>query len=285
MPNHEQLSIGQCATLACLLEVTAPKPGNVHRGADFEDMTFLDFVLSAAAIGPVMDRAGQGGVGQTVLDAIHATRRMVRVNTNLGTVLLIAPLAAVPREQTLPDGIAAVLASLTARDAERVYEAIRLTNPGGLGKVEQMDVADRPPDDLLLAMRAAAHRDLVARQYGNAFQDVFDVVVPSLCRGQEAGWSLTDAVIYTQITLLSQFSDSLIERKCGREVAQRVSGLARGVLAAGLPGDEDYLQALSDLDFWLRTDGHRRNPGTTADLIAAGLFAALREGLIQPPFR
>jgi triphosphoribosyl-dephospho-CoA synthase len=285
MPHDERLSIGQCATLACLLEATTPKPGNVHRGVDFEDMTFLDFAVSAAAIGPAMDRAREWGVGQTILEAIHATRRLVPVNTNLGTVLLIAPLAAVPRDLPLPVGIAAVLQSLTAHDARSVYEAIRVVHPGGLGKVDRLDVADEPPNDLLVAMQAAAGRDLVARQYGNGFEQVLHGVVPSLRRGQQLGWSLTDTVIHTQVTLLSQFSDSLIERKCGPEVARQVSANAAQVLAAGGPGDESYVEALSDLDFWLRTDGHRRNPGTTADLLAAGLFAALRDGVLQPPFR
>lgn len=276
-------TIGQCATLACLLEVTVPKPGNVHRGADFADMTFLDFVVSAPAIGPAVDQAVQRGVGQTVRDAIQATQQVVRVNTNLGMVLLIAPLAAVPREEPLAAGVAAVLASLTAADARLVYDAIRLANPGGLGEVEDMDVAGPPPPDLLAAMRAAADRDLVARQYANGFQEVLHVVVPELLRGFDRGWSLTDTVVHTQLTLLSALPDSLIQRKCGGEVARKVSGLAAQVLAAGVPGDEAYEQAVADLDFWLRSDGHRRNPGTTADLLAAGLFAALRDGQIPWP--
>lgn len=284
MLHDEPLSIGQCATLACLLEVTVPKPGNVHRGVDFEDMTFLDFLLSAAAIGPVLEHAADS-VGQTILDAIRATRRMVQVNTNLGTVLLITPLAAVPRGVPLAEGIEAVLASLTPRDTELVYEAIRLVNPGGLGQVDDMDVSRPAPESLLTAMQAAADRDLVARQYGNNFEQVLQVVVPSLLAGQQAGWSFTDAVIYTQVSLLAQFSDSLIERKCGPDAARHARHYAAQVLAAGRPGDEDYWQALGDLDFWLRTDGHRRNPGTTADLIAAGLFAGLRDGVLRPPFR
>jgi triphosphoribosyl-dephospho-CoA synthase len=285
MSHVAALSIGQCATLACLLEVTTPKPGNVHRGVDFEDMTFLDFAVSAAAIGPVMDRACEGGVGPTVLEAIQATRRLVPVNTNLGTVLLIAPLAAVPRDIPLAAGIGAVLETLTPRDSQAVYEAIRLVNPGGLGRVEQLDVADEAPRDLRIAMQAAAERDLVARQYGNNFEQVLQLVVPALCRGQQTGWALTDTVIHTQMTLLHEFSDSLIQRKCGSEVAGQVSAHAAQVLRAGGPEDESYVEALSDFDFWLRTNGHRRNPGTTADLLAAGLFAALREGLLLPPFR
>jgi triphosphoribosyl-dephospho-CoA synthase len=279
-----RLTIGQCATLACLLEATAPKPGNVHRGADFEDATFVDFVVSATAIGPVMDAAAKHSVGETVLEAVQATRQMVGVNTNLGTVLLLAPLASVPRDEPLERGVAAVLAKLTPHDARKVYEAIRLAEPGGLGKVDEMDVADQPPSDLRAAMRAAADRDMVARQYAENFDQVLRSVVPKLISGQQAGWSLTDTIIRTQLQLLTSFPDSLIARKCGPKVAQQAADRAAAVLEAGEPGDEPYVRALADLDFWLRSDGHRRNPGTTADLIAAGLFAALRDGLLAPPF-
>jgi triphosphoribosyl-dephospho-CoA synthase len=280
----QRWSIGQCATLACLLEVTASKPGNVHRGCDFEDMTFLDFAVSAAALGPVMDTAPDVGVGATVLRAVRATRQWVAVNTNLGSVLLIAPLACVPTDQPLATGVVEVLARLTPEDTEQVYEAIRLAQPGGLGRTDQMDVADSPPTDLLAAMRLAAERDLVARQYVNGFQQVFQVAVPSLVDGVRAGCRLTDAVIHTQMRLMREFPDSLIARKCGAQVAQRSADLAARVLDAGQPGEDAYHRALADLDFWLRSDGNRRNPGTTADLLAAALFVILRERLIPPPF-
>lgn len=277
-------SVGQCATLACLLEVAAPKPGNVHRGCDFEDMTFVDFVVSATAIGPVMQAACDQGVGTTVLRAIQATRQQVSVNTNLGSVLLLSPLACVPVDQPLESGVSQVLARLTAEDARQVYEAIQLAQPGGLGTTDQMDVADPPPADLLAAMQAAADRDLVARQYVQGFQQVFQVAVPSLVRGTEAGWRLTDAILHTQMRLMRDYPDSLIARKCGPDVARRSAELAARVLDAGQPGDPAYHRELSDLDFWLRSDAHRRNPGTTADLLAAALFIILREGLVRPPF-
>jgi triphosphoribosyl-dephospho-CoA synthase len=283
--DDASLSIGQCATLACLLEASSPKPGNVHRGADFEDMTFTDFAVSAAAIAPAMDSAVQHGVGAAVLAAVQATRRLVPVNTNLGTVLLLAPLAAVPRPQRLKAGIREVLCRLTAPDAEAVYEAIRLAEPGGLGSADQMDVAETAPESLLAAMAAAADRDLVARQYAEDFVHVLDHVVPWLVEGNAAGWPLTDAVVYAQLRALEAWPDSLIARKCGLPVAERASGLAHRVLKAGRPGDQAYYDELGELDFWMRSDGHRRNPGTTADLIAAGLFVVLREALIPPPFR
>lgn len=279
-----QLTVGQCVTLACLLEATAAKPGNVHRGADFEDLTFTDLVVSAAAIGPAMEHARATGVGAAVLAAIQATRQLAGTNSNLGMVLLIAPLAAVPREQELHPGVANVLHSLTEIDSRRVYEAIRLAKPGGLGQVEEMDVAGDAPATLLEAMRAAADRDSVARQYANGFDDVFSYVVPWLQEGDRAGQPLTTNIVHSYVRLLAQFPDSLIARKCGENVALQASARAAKALESGGVNAEAYFLALSDLDFWLRSDGHRRNPGTTADLIAAGLFAALREGLLTPPF-
>lgn len=279
------LSIGQCATLACLLEATAPKVGNVHRGADFEDLSFADFAVSAALIAPAMDAAAATGVGSAVLDAIVATRAAVATNTNLGIVLLLAPLAAVPRgERLTTENIGRVLNSLSADDCRLVYEAIRVAQPGGLGEVESMDVADEPPQDLLAAMRAAADRDLVAEQYATDFRLVLETLLPALVNGRSGGWSLTDTIVHTHLATIAERGDSLIARKCGLEVSQKVAVLAKQVLDCGGPGDENFYAALEDFDFWLRSDGHRRNPGATADLLAAALFAGLRDNLLPPPW-
>ena len=279
-----RLELGQCATLACLLEVTAPKPGNVHRAADFDDLKFTDFIASAVAIGPVVGRAGGQGVGDTVLESIRATRKVAASNTNLGTVLLLAPMAAVPRDVPIGDGIESVLRSLTPEDSDLVYEAIRLASAGGLGEVDEMDVGSRAPDDLITAMEAAAGRDLVARQYVSGFSTVVDMVVPTLTACRDKGWTLTHSIVWVQMQLMSQFPDSLIARKCGKDVAAKSASMAARVVECGSVDSPDALRRLSDLDFWLRSDGHRRNPGTTADLIAAGLFVALRENRLQAPF-
>ncbi|MBP63642.1 MAG: triphosphoribosyl-dephospho-CoA synthetase [Planctomycetaceae bacterium] len=281
----QQFTIGQCATLACLLESTTPKPGNVHRGADFEDMTFTDFVATAVAIGPVMETASVDRcVGATVLEAVRASGRVTRANTNLGTVLLFAPLAVVSRDTSVVKELPEVLARLSPQDASDVYEAIRLAGASGLGRVSEHDVHGRAPADLLDAMKVASPRDLIARQYVTDFHEVFQVTVPSIVQGLASGWSLPDSIIHTHVRLMARFPDSLIVRKCGEEVGTTASLRARAVLDAGQPGDQAYHTGLEDLDFWLRSDGHRRNPGTTADLIAAGLFVGLREDLIIPPF-
>lgn len=279
------LSTGQCATLACLLEVTAPKPGNVHRGADFEDLSFGDFVVAATMIGPPMEAAVNQRVGQTVLTAVEATRTASGTNVNLGMILLLAPLAAVPRAESLGAGVRQVLAKLDAADSRDVYQAIRIAQPGGLGKVAANDVQGQAPDDLLSAMRDARERDLVARQYADDYQQVLQVLLPWLQEALAGGLSLPDAIVHLHLQTMSEFPDSLIARKCGLAAAQQSADHARYVLSCGRPGDENYERGLADLDFWLRSDHHRRNPGTTADLVAASLFAALRDGIIQQPIR
>jgi triphosphoribosyl-dephospho-CoA synthase len=279
------LSIGQCATLASIMEATAPKPGNIHRGADFEDSSYPDFIVAAAVIGPIIDSAVEMPLGQTIFNAVSATRDAVATNTNLGTMLLIAPLAKVPRTERLESGIVDVLQRLTPQDAQDVYRAIRLAEPGGLGRVDSADVAGTPPDDLLSAMRLGAERDMVARQYAENFHHVLHVVVPGLSLALEQGISLSDAIVHVHLELMSEYPDSLIARRRGPEVAHKAAAMAHHVVAGGRPRDAEYEQRLADFDFWLRADGHLRNPGTTADLIAAGLFAALRDGIIKPPFR
>src|SRR5919199_4199316 len=135
---------GLYAQLACVWEATARTPGNVPRFRDFEDSSYLDFVLSAAAIAPVLTTACQRSVGETVLQCVRATRRVVRSNTNLGIVLLLAPLAAVPDGEDLRAGVERILAGLDVEDARLVYQAIRLARPGGLGRAEGQDVRDEP---------------------------------------------------------------------------------------------------------------------------------------------
>ncbi|HMF17049.1 MAG TPA: triphosphoribosyl-dephospho-CoA synthase, partial [Gemmataceae bacterium] len=137
-------SIGQLAALACIWEVTARKPGNVHRYQDFADVGLMDFLASAVAISPVFDKAGGQPVGETVLEAIRATRQVTTTNTNLGIVLLLAPIAVVPLQEELRSGLGRVLSRLTVHDSQAVYEAIRLAQPGGLGTAAEQDVHQPP---------------------------------------------------------------------------------------------------------------------------------------------
>jgi triphosphoribosyl-dephospho-CoA synthase len=270
------LNAGLCAQIACIWEATARKPGNVHRYRDFADSTYTDFLLSAAAIGPVMTTACQRHVGATILDAVRATRRVTGTNTNLGIVLLLAPLAAVPPERKLQSGIESVLGGLDVEDARLTYEAIRLASPGGLGSAAEQDVRDEPTQTLQQVMVLAAERDLIARQYANGFAEVFDDGVPAVSAGMERTGSLEGAILFAHLHLLARHPDTLIARKCGWAEAQEASRRAQAVLDTGWA-------ELSRFDAWLRTDGHARNPGATADLLTACLFVLLRENTIPLP--
>lgn len=270
------------AVLSCLLEATARKPGNVHPGASFPDLTYADFVRSAHLIRPAFEHAGEWSVGRIVLDAVQRTRQEVATNTNLGILLLLAPLALVPPGTTIAEGIAGVLSGLTREDARLVYEAIRLANPGGLGRVEREDVAAEPSVTLLEAMRLAADRDRIAEQYANNFATVLAGAERLAREGRFRGrWE--EAVIDLHLWLMAEFPDTLIGRKCGNDVARESARHARAVLDAGWPDRETAVERMAELDAWLRADGNRRNPGTTADLVAACLFAAFREGWIEAP--
>jgi triphosphoribosyl-dephospho-CoA synthase len=282
--NQQSLPVGVAATLACLYEATAAKPGNVHPRQAFDDTTtYAHFVQSAVVSGPIVGQARELGVGRAVLDAVRATRDVVGTNTNLGTLLLLAPLAAVPAGMPLAGGIGAVLKQLNFEDTRHVYDAIRISSAGGLGRAERADVFDDAPTGLNLVevMRLAADRDLIARQYINEFADVFDGPAAWIEEGISQARPLTIAIIHAHVRQMAKQPDSLILRKCGPRIAAESRDRAAEVIAAGLPGEASYDSALNQFDMWLRADGHQRNPGTTADLIAAGLFVLLREGRLD----
>ena len=284
LASSRPLTPGACATLSCIWEATAAKPGNVYRGADFDDVTYADFLTSAAIVGPILENTIANGVGATVLHAAQATRAAVATNTNLGMLLLLAPLSAVSPDRPLAVGIGSVLEALTLDDTRAVFEAIRIAQPGGLGDVDKADVQSSSVPDIPLveAMELAKDRDLIARQYVNDFQQVF-FVADLMEHGVKQNGSLNEVIVRAFLSLLSELPDSLIARKCGTEVAKEVSARAAVVLSSGDleaardSGDSAYQEACREFDFWLRADGHRRNPGTTADLIAGGLFVLLRD--------
>lgn len=282
--SSQRFSVGHWASLACVLEATACKVGNVHRGADFEDVTFGDFLLSGWGIGPVLDDVAEKGIGETIYRAIETTRTLVGSNTNLGMILLLAPLAHAAK--TSPDDfrkeVGLSLNRLTADDSRWVYRAINLAVPGGMGSSDEHDLSQEAPARLLDAMQLACDRDRIARQYVTEFEDVFDVIVPMLESEVASVGGLEPAIVLTHLRVMAQWPDSLIARKCGIQEAQQSQSRAQKVLDSGAAFTESWNQRLSDFDFWLRSAGHRRNPGTSADLVCAGLFVGFLTGRLSP---
>jgi triphosphoribosyl-dephospho-CoA synthase len=272
--------VAAAGQLACLLEVSAPKPGNVSPERHFHDTRYEDFLASAVAIGPALAGAAEHPLGVTIRTAVDATLRWTRSNTNLGIVLLLAPLAraALSPGGGLRDRLSRVLTQTTVEDAVEVYAAIRRAHPGGLGEAASEDVAAPPSVTLRQAMALAADRDAIAREYITDFALTFDTGVPALGAARREGLPWTDAAVDAYLALLDQAADTHIARKLGPAEAAKVSRRAREIRAAGGTRSAEGREGLAALDADLRDPRNRRNPGTTADLTCAALFVVIIEG-------
>jgi triphosphoribosyl-dephospho-CoA synthase len=267
--------IAEAFRWACLAELEAPKPGNVHVFADGHRMTATEFVTSADATAPSLSAAG-ARVGERILGAVEATFSAVGSNTNLGIILLCAPLAAAA-EREIPDlrtSLVEVLQGLDRKDAELTYRAIVFAAPAGLGRSGRHDVFGPATGSLLDAMSEAADRDRIARQYATNFSDIFDVGLPRLDATSRQYPDPRWATLATYLEFLSAFPDTHIVRKYGSAAAEKVCQAAAG-LKLSLQTTEHPETMLADILSWdaaLKADGI--NPGTSADLTVATLFAS-----------
>ena len=252
---------------ACRAELDALKPGNVHAYAAGHRMAVADFVTSAAVSAPALARAG-ARVGARVLAGVAATREAVGQNTNLGILLLCAPLARAAEEGV---GVAAVLAGLDAADSRDVFAAIRRANPGGLGRAGAHDVAAEAPASLHAAMAAARGRDRIARAYVTDFADLDRVGLPALDAARGAGLSPPWCTTAVYLAFLAGMEDSHVLRKHGPETAAAVRAEARDLCARN---DLAAAPVAPLLAFDARLKARGINPGTSADFTVATLFRA-----------
>ncbi len=269
---------------ACELDVLALKPGNVSVHSPGHGMTAEDFRVSARAAAPLVCDP-ELSVGERVYWAMEATWDVVGCNTNLGILLLAAPLihAAQQRQQgeSLKQRLNRTLAGLTRDDAEWVYRAIRLANPGGLGKSTHHDVAESPRVTLLTAMHEAATRDRIARQYSNGYNDIYETGLSRLRDGRTRWGNEERAVTATYMSFLSAFPDSHVWRKYGPASAEEVL-IQAAACQVELAHCQDWEAARGHLE---QLDGSFKaahiNPGTSADLTVA---ACLAERLLLADF-
>jgi triphosphoribosyl-dephospho-CoA synthase len=277
-------AVAEAVWWACITELEALKPGNVSVYAGGHRMTVDDFAESACCVANILGSPGLR-VGEQILKSIEATRATVGCNTNLGIVLLCAPLAhsalalqpaaAAPGATTfLRQRLAATLRGLDMQDTQQVFHAIRLAQPGGLGHSEQHDVHQPVAVDLLVAMRAAEQRDRIAWQYVNDFADVFDyglaVFRGALARGLNEVW----AAVEVYLNFLTRFQDTHIRRKLGEATAAIVQHEARHWLERfrqSRAPQQQMTGPLLEFDDSLKQRGI--NPGTSADLTVATLLA------------
>ncbi len=268
---------------ACEAELRAFKPGNVSLHSEGHDMTVEDFRLSAQASAPPLSDPSLS-LGEKVFRAIAATRERVGCNTNLGIVLLAAPMMEAclvgDPGKSLRENLQSVLHHTTQRDADWVYRAIRLAAPGGLGESPKEDVHSAPTVTLYEAMKIAAWRDRIAWQFVNSYADVFDFAIPRyhrrICLWGDEGL----AAVSVFAGLLKDVPDSHIERKFGtrftRMVAERMTRIDQALSVSGSLGPIHRL--LHEVDAEFKSSGI--NPGTTADLTVACLLAVRLEKLL-----
>ena len=262
---------------ACNAELDALKPGNVHRHSAGHGMEVRHFENAArAAAGPIA--APELSVGKRILRATEASVATTGLNTNLGIVLLCAPIAKAAAETTFDVGLrrrlGLILSALDEQDADDTFTAIRIANPAGMGKVDQGDVHSPPVKlTLLSAMQLAAERDRIANAYVSVYADVFDFALPifrDVLIGSEL--DLTFAVTTLHMALLAEFPDTHITRKFGPEVAEQVRNDARVLRPHWSPfATAKSLPILQEFDAKLKHAG--LNPGTTADFVVTTVFA------------
>ncbi|BAW31291.1 MAG TPA: triphosphoribosyl-dephospho-CoA synthase [Methanothermobacter sp.] len=292
--------VAKIAQLAAALEVSGyPKPGNVHRTQNFDDMSFEDFIISAIVIGDTMKEAAERGatlkgeldfsplrIGNLMLKAVKETQKWVSTNTNLGIIMLLTPLASAAAMVTekdlqgLREMVNKIMLQTTPQDAVDLYDAIAIAQPGGMGKKDQFDVNDEKSKDKILkekvtlfdVLKLSSSWDLIARELTSSMPITFNIGFPAFKETHQET-DMNTAIVQTFITILSNFPDTLIQRQHGKKIAEKVTNEAREVLDKGGMLTEQGLKALKSLDRKLQKKGI--NPGTTADLTASSIMVGL----------
>jgi triphosphoribosyl-dephospho-CoA synthase len=307
IPDH----VASCLQLAVLLEVSAyPKPGNVHRTADFEGTRFEHFLASAVALTPHFRRAAKQGVlvhdgkldynevevGKIVKEAVVDVASWQHGgNTVLGSIILLVPIVVAAgmtfKEEEfsthkLRKNLKSVVQSTTPKDAVNLYEAIETAHPGGLGKAPRLDVTQAASKKKLVqdnvslyqVFQISAPWDSISSEWVNNYHITFDLGYPFFTQQLAETKDINMATVHTFLKILSEVPDTLISRKAGTAKAREISGQAKKVLEEGGLANSKSKENLFKFDAQLRSSKHRLNPGTTADITSAVLALAILNG-------
>ena len=303
-PRSIATTVGNCASLAALLEVSAyPKPGNIHRLSDFPETSYEHFLAGGVAVGSVMGELAVRGhkaqnlaevrLGQGIKDAVDGMFRWQKGgNIHLGVILLFAPLSAGAGASSLEfedlrSYTRQIVENATQLDSIDIYSAIgRAMSPENLGPADELDVTHTDSSERisrenitpLEIFGLCKDRDLICREWVTGFKTVFETGYPYLKKKIMSGLRINDATVDTFIKLLSENPDSLITRKTGAESARQVSEKAKQIIEAGGTETEEGKNMLWSLDEEFRKEEGGLNPGTTADITAASLYVLLLSG-------
>jgi len=288
-------NIAQALQIACLLEAAAKKPGNISPGNSFDDLNYNHFLFSAAAIFPAFLNIEGKSVGEMVYQGIKETHSLINTNTNLGILLLTAPLASayvklrnkndqaifthqVLELEKLREELHLVLNNLDKKDAEFVYQAINFSKAGNLDKVKKGDINEKADLSLYDAMKLAEDRDNIAFEYVNDYSIIFDFAYPKFIKNMNEINTINDLIIKTFLEILAEYPDTLIARKYNLKTAEKISYKTKKLLRELENFDIESKKAkklLAEFDQYLRFEKRKFNPGTTADFITAVIFLVI----------
>jgi len=291
--------IAKIAQISSALEVSGyPKPGNVHRTRDFQDMVFEDFIISGIVIGDTIREAAtraseinnsisfkEANLGKYILRAVKETDNWIANNTNLGIVMLLTPIAmsaAISSNlEELRNNIHNLIVHSTVIDTIALYEAINIADAGGMGDQKEYSVSSEEANNELIennlnifdVLNISSSWDSLAKELTTKMPVSFDIGYPTFSRLKK-DLSVNTATVVTFLTILSEVPDTLISRKYGEEKAKEVSALAKEILPYFDIEDEmfDFNKKLAEFDDYLFKN--KLNPGTTADLTASSIMVS-----------
>ncbi len=311
--------ISEKGQFAMLVDILTPKPGNVHRFRDHPDTRFVHFAASIVQLGYPLYEAARWGyqqsrdddklskLGELMKTAVQASMEPHGKNTLLGTILLLIPLAAAAGYEisrahtslmTLHQSLARILQNTSVEDAVELIRALQIANPGGsIPKTPEwtlnsqafdfqsprtIELVRREKYSLVDLQALAATYDSIAKEYTTDFAYIFDVLYPQLIQALNQHPRVEDAVLATYLWALSQRPDSFILRKAGSKMAKQVMNRAKKIYTRIIKVSEtQWLDKIASFDDYLRAEGSKLNPGTTADLLTSALYLALLLGNIK----
>jgi len=291
----ERWRIVKAFIMGPLLEAVVPKPGNVNRFADFEDLTVYHFIAATTAVLPVYHEAAKTGellrrgllspnearIGELIRRAVEGSRSVQDANPNFGVITLSIPLImglSMARDVVeAREKVKLLLRESTVRDAMELYRAIRTAEPKGLPRGVQYDVysdgsfrelfTDRV--NLWKLAEISCGRELVFCEWLDDYSLSYKTADRLMKLLGEL--SFEEAVVRAFVELMAEREDTLIVRKAGHKEAELVREKAAGVLAGKL--------TLGEFDDFLREKGDLRNPGSLADVMALSLSLLALSGL------
>ena len=309
-PTETAEHVSRCLELAILLEVSAyPKPGNVHRTADFQETKYEHFLASAVAVAPPFKHAAERGIkvsegkinpadveiGTVIKDAVKdMSTWQSNGNTLLGAIILLSPMAVAAgmlgKEKFSPSklrkNIKVIVESSTPMDAVNVYDAIQIAKPNGLGKAPKLDVTDPASKQKILdeqitlfeVFKIASAYDSIASEWVNNYPITFDLGYPFFIQQLEEVKDVNTATVHSFLKILSEVPDTFIARKVGLAKAKKISAEAGQVLEKGGLTTQSGRKLLHKFDKKLRDPAHEFSPGTTADITEAVLAISILNG-------